>query len=713
MNENYFENMLNQVDFSIAEHELIYDDKGNPVDYRYCYVNQSFCDLLGKTKEEMIGHLAYVIFPNLEKTYLKKYADIVKTGESLMFTDYTKEMDTYFNIYAYKSGEHQFVTSFKDVSTYVRSMRMDQQVDMIANLFETSKSAYFEFNLREKKFEYSELLPDIIGMEIITYQDYVNLFSIHIHPLDQNRFSKQINRVFSGELNEIGMQVRFLHQQTKKYVWISFFSFVDARYRGFPTRLRGLIKDIDAEKRKESEQEHRERLFAETRKIANIATFYFYIDKNEFQVSTELDAFTGIEHLVTLEQFRRIVHPEDLETYDFSTREIINNRDGMVTNYRIIKGEDIRYIQSSIFAEANEESGMSGVFGILKDVTLEEESKQEIEYFANHDVLTGLYNRNNFEVFSKKLEQEKGLALMICDVDGLKLINDAFGHLEGDKLLVHLADILVENTSIEDVYRIGGDEFVITIHDADEGIIAHIEQSIKQSVKRFRVFGVGFDVSIGYSYLDEKNSFEEAFRTAENVMYRRKLTERKSRKSTALGTIMETMHEKTEETEDHCRRVGSYASELLRVVGRKRDYEIEEIRLISDVHDIGKISISDYILSKTESLTKEEYNAIKYHSESGYKIISNIIENEDIAIAVLYHHEKYDGSGYPHGLVGEDIPLYSRIIAICDAYDAMTTDRVYRKAMTKKHAVKELEKNKDTQFDPHLVDLFVKILKKW
>lgn len=713
MSRPYFENLLDHVDFSIAEHELVYDDKGNLIDYRYLYVNQPFCNLMGKTKEQMIGNLAYAIFPNIEKTWIQKYYKVVKTGEAITFTNYTKEVDRYFNIYAYKSGENKFVTSFRDVSSYVKSLNPQQQVDMISNLFQSSKSAYFEFDLRKKVFDYSDVLPEIIGMEIITYEDYVNLFGKHIHSFDKERFSKQLERVFSGETNELGMQVRFLQQKTKKYVWLAFFAFVDERYRSFPVKLRGLIKDIDAEKQQELEHEHMQKLFEETRKIAHIATFYFFLDRNEFQASKELDAFTGIDHLVSIEQFRQIVHPEDLATYDFSTREIINNRDGMVTNYRIIKGEEIRYVQSSIFAEANESGSTSGVFGILKDITEVEESKQEIEYFANHDVLTGLYNRNNFETYAKNLETENSLALMICDVDGLKLINDAFGHLEGDKLLVHLADILVEYSSKEDVYRIGGDEFVVTIHDADEGKIAHIEQSIKQAVRKFRIFGVGFDVSIGYSYINETNSFDDAFRIAENVMYRRKLTERKSRKSTALETIMGTMHEKTEETEDHCRRVGAYASELLRSIGRKRDYEIEEIRLVADVHDIGKISISDQILSKASALTKEEFESIKYHSESGYKIISNIIDNEDIAIAVLYHHEHYDGSGYPHGLKGEEIPLYSRIISICDAYDAMTTDRVYRKVMSKKQAIKELEKHKNTQFDPMLVDRFINIVKKW
>ena len=713
MDQSFYKDLLDNVDFSIAVHEMVYDPSGNPQDYRYLYVNKPFCDLMSRTQDKLIGQLAYEVFPHIEKTWLHRYHEVLVSGDPQSFTNYTKEVDRYFNVYAFKSGPNQFVTSFRDVTTYMTSLAPDQRLDVMTNLIKSDQIAYFEFDLKQKTFDYSPVLRDIIGMENITYEDYMTLFETYMHPLDQERYHKHVRLLFTGEENQLAMQVRFMHQRTNEYKWLSFFVFVDELYRKVPIKIRGIVKDIDSERKLEAKRLEMEKLFAETRRIANIATFYFDLKTNEFRWSKELDEFTGIDNLIDLEQIRSIVHPDDLDTYDYSTNEIANNKDGMVTNFRILKQGEVHYIQSSIFPDMDESGSIQFVSGILKDITELEKSRQEIEYFANHDVLTGLYNRLNFERYSAILETYDNLALMICDVDGLKLINDAFGHIEGDTLLKHLSDILRNTVGEENVYRIGGDEFVLTVPNSTDDELAKIQRTIKDNVRQFRIYGVGFDISIGMAKLDEVNSFEEAFRKAENIMYRRKLTERKSRKSTALNTIMQTMHERTEETEDHCMRVSNLAVSLLQATGHKRDYEVYDIRLVADFHDIGKISISDRILNKPGKLTPEEYEQIKYHSESGYKVISNIIDNEDIAMAILYHHERFDGTGYPHGLIGEDIPLYARIISICDAYDAMTSDRVYRKALTKKQAIKEINNHAGTQFDPALVEHFNQIIKKW
>ncbi len=711
MSKDYYINLLNNVDFAIAEHEIVYDALGNPIDYRYLYVNKAFCVNLNLKEEDIIGKTVYEVIPDIEFSWIERYYNVVSTGKSTNFVNYANTFDQYFSVYAYKSKENCFVTSFKNITSYVKVSTPEVKNEIISNVFSGGKTAYFEFDIKDKNFEYSDTLPEIIGMDIVTYQDYVDMFFMYTHPADKKRAEKAIAGMFKGDINEIALQVRFYNQQKSDYVWISCFAYIEKKYRNVPVLIKGLLKDIDIEKRQALELEHMNRMFRETRKVANITTFYFSFENNRFTPSKELDEFLGVESVQEISHVKKIVHPDDLELYDYSTREIENNPEGLVSNYRIIKDGEVRYIQSSVFGEHDEVGKIYAVFGILKDITELERSKSEIEYFANHDVLTGLYNRNNFETFNKTLSNKKDICILICDVDGLKLINDAFGHLEGDELLVHLANVLKDVGGSENVFRIGGDEFVVVIHNATEESPLIIEKQIKDEIKKFRMYGVGFDASIGYSFINENRTFEDTFRQAENLMYRRKLTERKSRKSTVLGTIMQTMHEKTEETEEHCHRVGTLAVELLRLSGKKRDYEVEEIKLVADLHDIGKISISDKILSKPNVLTDYEYEQIKYHSESGYKIISNIIDNEDIAIAVLYHHEKYDGTGYPHGLKGENIPLYSRIISICDAYDAMTSDRVYRDAFTKKQAIKEIKKNSGTQFDPDLVEKFLRIIK--
>jgi|LGVF01.2.fsa_nt_gb diguanylate cyclase (GGDEF)-like protein len=712
MNPKYHEDLLNKVDIAIAEHKMIYDDFGNPIDYKYLYVNQAFCNSVSMMREDIIGKTVLELFPSVESFWIERYNKVVTSGESKTFINYTKAFKQYFRVHAFKSKERCFVANFKDITGIINMGTSSDKENIVSGLFSEGKVAYFEFDLKNRSLNHSDNLIDILGINIDSYEVFLEEFYKHTHRADLSDIKKGIADLIRNRSNELTLQMRFFDEKRKDYVWISFFAYVEAKERNHATMIKGIIKDINIEKSQSLELERMNKMFKETRKVANIVTFYYDFEKEQFNHSIELDEFVGIPNMIYLDQIKSVVHHEDIEKYNYSTQEIQKNREGVVSNYRIIKEDSIRHIQSSVFGEFDEFGKIHGVFGILKDITELEEQKEEIAYFANHDILTGLFNRNNFEEYSKTLDYEANVCVLICDVDGLKLINDAFGHLEGDRLLVKLANILTFVGGSENAYRIGGDEFVILIHNANEDSPLKIETEIKKEIHKMKVYGVGFGASLGYSFIEKAKTFEEAFRQAENLMYRRKLTERKSRKSTALETIMQTMHEKTEETEEHCSRVGYLAAELLKSTGKKRDYEIEEIKLVADVHDIGKISISDKILNKPGPLDEKEFKEIQYHSESGYKIISNIIENEDIAVAVLYHHEKYDGTGYPHNLKGEKIPLYSRIISICDAYDAMTNDRIYRKALSKKQAIKELKLCSGTQFDPNLIERFLKIIKK-
>ena len=194
-------------------------------------------------------------------------------------------------------------------------------------------------------------------------------------------------------------------------------------------------------------------------------------------------------------------------------------------------------------------------------------------------------------------------------------------------------------------------------------------------------------------------------------MYNNKVIERQSMLASIIDTTLYKHVEKNANRGTHSNRV----SQLCRYLGMAlelSDIDIYKLEVSGLFHDIGKIAIQDYILNKKGPLTVQEWNEIMRHPEIGYWILSTSLEMSDIANYVLYHHERYDGSGYPKGLKREEIPLLSRIIAIADSYDAMTNQRSYKETLDQDMAVNELIINKGKQFDPDIVDVFIeKVLK--
>jgi putative nucleotidyltransferase with HDIG domain len=198
----------------------------------------------------------------------------------------------------------------------------------------------------------------------------------------------------------------------------------------------------------------------------------------------------------------------------------------------------------------------------------------------------------------------------------------------------------------------------------------------------------------------------EVLKKAEDYMYKKKLFESPSMRGKTIDTIITTLHEKNPREEQHSLRVSQICENMGIILGMSED-EIRELKSVGLLHDIGKIAIDEGILNKNGKLTSEEMEEIRKHPEIGYRILSTVNELSEMADYVLAHHERWDGFGYPKGLKGDEIPKQSLIIAIADAYDAMISDRSYRKALTKEYALSELIKNAGTQFSEDYVKIFV------
>ncbi len=349
---------------------------------------------------------------------------------------------------------------------------------------------------------------------------------------------------------------------------------------------------------------------------------------------------------------------------------------------------------------------------ILNDISEEKRHEEDIIYAGEHDSLTGLYNRRFIDTHLDEimLEENMPMSIILGDLVGLKLVNDAFGHQTGDELIIAAANALTNACEGDYVIRWGGDEFLIFLANTNHAEVIDRIKVIQKDVKELKLSeNIKLSISLGYSTMKSPlESIDEHHRVAEDRMYLNKLGSSKSYKNSIIKTLRSSLEEKDHETSEHAERMKNLVERIALKIKLKQ-HEVEQLVLLTELHDIGKISISDSILLKPGPLTSNEWNQVKKHSEVGYRLCSTIPELAPIANVILSHHEKWDGTGYPQGLKGEDIPFLSRIITIVDSYDVMTNDRPYKESISHEEAIVELLRCKGTQFDPELVDVFIAV----
>ncbi len=339
---------------------------------------------------------------------------------------------------------------------------------------------------------------------------------------------------------------------------------------------------------------------------------------------------------------------------------------------------------------------------------------KEILDLSYSDKLTGLKNRvymeKKFDALNAKADMN--YSIIMGDLNGLKLTNDTFGHKEGDRLISKIGSILTSACSKDDIIaRWGGDEFIILIINKENMYVSNLIQSIKNKCEQITEFSFKISIALGSAEKGQMMSTEAVMNLAEERMYRSKLTEIKSSRNATIMSLEKTLYEKNNETEEHTQRVKKLSMKLGEKINLSQD-ELEELKLLSLLHDIGKIGIPDSILMKPGKLTAEEWEIMKGHTEIGYRIAKATPGLSHVANEIFCHHEKFDGTGYPQGLKGEEIPILSRIINIVDSYDVMTHKRVYKDASNTGHAIEELKRCSGTQFDPDIVNEFINLLEE-
>ena len=398
---------------------------------------------------------------------------------------------------------------------------------------------------------------------------------------------------------------------------------------------------------------------------------------------------------------------EVLRTCD--TIELMNNTALIARSGQIIPVED----SAAPILDMN--GHITGVVIVFRDYTEKRDKQREVEYLSFHDHLTGLYNRRYLEDAIQRLDVKRNLpfAILVLDVNGLKLTNDAFGHDMGDLLLKTVADIIKSTCRGDDIIaRTGGDEFVVLLPETNEQQTKQIRQRIIQACREKKMESIMISVAIGYAVkIKEEQDIWEIMKLADNKMYEHKLRHGKIMRNQTIELVLRKLNMRYDNEQIHTQRVAQYCEAIARAM-QLPEKEMLQIKMAAELHDIGKITVAPGLLRKNEPLTRQEWEEIKRHPVTGYNILKGVEEHAALAEIVLHHHERWDGSGYPGRLKGTDIPLHSRIITVADAYEAMTAKRPYQDVKSNDEAIAELIKYAGTQFDPDIVKVMVESVLK-
>jgi len=342
-----------------------------------------------------------------------------------------------------------------------------------------------------------------------------------------------------------------------------------------------------------------------------------------------------------------------------------------------------------------------------ENMTMIGESRDE----ARTDVLTGLGNRRKlFDDLEAALHHPSAdYVLALYDLNGFKLYNDSFGHLAGDALLARLGENLSRYvTGRGRTYRMGGDEFCIVVRN--EGAEASLV--IAGAAQALAEHGEGFAITAAYGSVllpDETTETDEALRLADQRMYLNKQGARLSASEQSSSVLLRALSERHPKLGDHAAGVAQLSEALARNMGLD-EKEVDRARLTGALHDIGKMAIPDAILEKPGPLTEDEWKFVREHTLIGERILHAAKALSYVAGLVRSSHERFDGAGYPDGLAGTNIPLVSRIVFVCDAFDTMTSTYPYAGALTIEGAFDELRRNTGTQFDPIVVAAFADVV---
>jgi len=764
MDNGFYRTMIEKAPIGYSYRKLLCDENGVPYDYLILEVNRTLEEMTGLTADELIGKTGSQAGAPLNKIpfdWLSFYSKIALEQGKGEAESYSEKSGRYYKLDVYSPEKYYFVTFYTDITrevkerdVFLKAADLPAKIlnmpiedidfhDMLYLLKELSQAKMALLNMASEDRTKLRTVDAAVDETLLKYaEDYLGFQLIGSewdylpkHFSNDNQEAVLFFESFAdytGDADNPAVAMISKGWEFGELVVVK----ISRGGRVIGEIVLVMPKGVSLEKnelaarmlrqfglvfyRKETEHalEISEARFRTMFEKAPLGIGLFEIGSG--RVREINDKFAEIvgrsrEEMKTLD-WQSITHPDDM-ALNIAKRELMLA--GKISGFNIIKryfrpDGSIVWVNLTIVPLQVDENDIPMELCMIEDITERKNREEEIIYLNYHDVLTGLFNRTFLDEEKKRLDVERQLPLSVImgDINGLKLVNDAFGHAEGDKMLVEISRILMHCCRSEDIVaRIGGDEFCILLPKTSSKAASEICRRIaamcreKKHIAGEESFYPGIALGTA-TKKTAKQSLENIINEAEDSMYRKKLLERKSIHSSIISSIRTAMFEKSFETEQHAERMVALSSTIGQFL-ELSDQQMNDLSLLATLHDLGKVSINENILTKQGPLTDDEWQEMKKHPEIGYRIANASVELSSIADYILCHHERWDGTGYPQMLAGEDIPLLSRIIAVVDAYDAMTEDRPYRKAMSAEEAVIEIRRSAGSQFDPYIAEIFV------
>lgn len=713
--------LIKQLPMAYAYHKLIFDDNHVAVDYVFLDANLAFEKMTGLPVDSIIGKKITQVLPDIRGgafDWIACYAEVVSSGTTKEFSQFDDNLQKWYKVTAFSPEKDYFVTVFQDISKEVENIKqLEKQKEDIGELCRRFQSMFRDHSAimciidsdTKQILEVNPAAADFFGFSIEETQS-MWVYDVCLLPAEKLEMNHQM--ILNRQIKS------FMAAYRKKNGDVHLMEVLSSPiHYNERTCLYSILFDVtDRENFREELQRERDLLSIT---LSSIGEGVITTDRNGIVTSVNKSAqkITGWQEQDTVgglfTDFFRLQREDTGEAMEAPITQLLNGGErSFLSNETVMiskQGVGIP-IANSVSPIIDKYGNIFGMVMVFRDVSKEKEHENQVLYLSYHDALTGLYNRRFVEEEIARLDTKRQLPLsvIIGDVNGLKITNDIFGHDAGDKLLRKISETIRECCRKEDIIaRWGGDEILILLPGTPLEYTRLLENRIQESLAKKSEGLLHLSISLGYAVKQkETDDIHQILRLAEERMYRQKLSDGKEYRETIIDIMLSLLYQRNSDMKERGERVKAHCMRMGKLLGLS-EKALHELSSFAELQDIGQIGIREELLKKPV-LTMEEREELKQLPLIGYRIALNTPKFVPIAEYILSRYEHWDGSGYPRGAKGKDIPLPVRILAVADAYDTMTSRFACGKSI--EEAFARLREDAGLKFDPDIVELFIKTI---